>query len=337
MTDHDDELAKMKELLTQIVEVDVSKELIRSAELGTADFKDVLPTLAQTIELFRELDSFNLVALPLDIIRQLSARVGAAVTTFDTLREFSLENPQMMPERENLINRVRTEYTAHFVMLTPHLTYLSVKQSNVTAMDAEVRQTIRQLDSYTAEKRTEQENIRKEMESALATVKSAASEAGVSQQSIVFGEQSISDQSIASRWLKLTIGLGILSFSFVAITMILIPPPTDSTAEVVRGISTRLVALSLLAFALGFAVRQYTASKHNETVNLHRHNALRTFETFVQAADDQETKDAVLLEATRSIFAAQPSGFLRGTKGAESPSTMIEIVRRVHSASSREG
>lgn len=87
--------------------------------------------------------------------------------------------------------------------------------------------------------------------------------------------------------------------------------------------------MTLLAYGLGFSVRQHASSKHNETVNLHRQNALRTFETFVKATEDQETKDAVLLEATRSIFAAQPTGFLRTGRETESPSTIIEVIRRM--------
>ena len=109
--------------------------------------------------------------------------------------------------------------------------------------------------------------------------------------------------------------------------------PVESTGEIVRGIGGRFAVLTLLAFALGFTVRQYTSSKHNETVNTHRQNALLTFETFVSAADDQDTKDAVLLEATRSIFAPQSSGFLRSGREPDSPSTMVEVIRRIGSGS----
>ena len=66
----------------------------------------------------------------------------------------------------------------------------------------------------------------------------------------------------------------------------------ETTVVLVIGeLGGQFAILTLLAFAVGFTVRQYTSSRHNETVNLHRWNALGTFETFVSAANDQETKD----------------------------------------------
>jgi hypothetical protein len=56
---------------------------------------------------------------------------------------------------------------------------------------------------------------------------------------------------------------------------------------------------------------------------------VQTFETIVQASDDNETKGGVLLEATRSIFSAQPTGFLRVDGERESPSTVIEVLRQI--------
>jgi hypothetical protein len=93
----------------------------------------------------------------------------------------------------------------------------------------------------------------------------------------------------------------------------------------------------VLLFGLAFSGRQFVASRHNETVNRHRQNALQTFETFVQGAGDPETKDAVLMEATRSIFASQPTGFLRNEGERDSPSTAIEVVRKITSPNADAG
>ena len=128
----------------------------------------------------------------------------------------------------------------------------------------------------------------------------------------------------------------VLSVAAVVVLLVVWAPSAETTGEIVREIGGRFVVLTLLAFALGFTVRQYTSSKHNQTLNRHRQNALRTFETFVSAADDKETRDAVLLEATRAIFAPQPSGFLRAGHETESPSTIIEVIRRFSSGTANK-
>ena len=188
---------------------------------------------------------------------------------------------------------------------------------------------MRELDEFTADTRAEQDRIREKMDSALLSVRAAAAKAGVGQQSIAFEDQVREDAAIASRWLWTVIGLGAISVVAVWNLLFAWAPPTATTGEIVREIGGRFAVLTLLAFALGFTVRQYMSSKHNETLNRHRQNALRTFETFVSAADDKEIKDAVLLEATRAIFAPQSSGFLRSGREPDSPSTMVEVIRRI--------
>lgn len=55
-----------------------------------------------------------------------------------------------------------------------------------------------------------------------------------------------------------------------------------------------------------------------------RARALKTFEAFAQASADQETKNAVLVQATGAIFTSQPSGFLgKGTESALAPASIV--------------
>ncbi|MFZ1547427.1 MAG: hypothetical protein WAT12_10065, partial [Candidatus Nitrotoga sp.] len=74
--------------------------------------------------------------------------------------------------------------------------------------------------------------------------------------------------------------------------------------------------------------RIYKALKHQSTVNKHRANALKTFQAFVKAASNDNTRDAVLIETTRSIFASSPSGYLDTTDTPSDPSTkVLEIIK----------
>jgi DNA phosphorothioation-dependent restriction protein DptG len=80
---------------------------------------------------------------------------------------------------------------------------------------------------------------------------------------------------------------------------------------------------------MGWSARNYRTNKHNEILNRHRNNALKTFETFVLACRDDATRDAVLLEATKSIFDAQTSGYLTGEPEKVPSGTVIEILKKV--------
>lgn len=336
MSEREQLSAKVRERLETLSLVDASKELIRS-DLGTANFERGVPLLKRTVELFGDLRSLDVDILPLEFLRRIDQRTVIALNWLEQVRGFTLEG-QSNPTgtRDHLLQQLENEYAGHMTEFGPYIGYLLVKQTDFNALDAAARDKMRELNEFTTETRAEQDRIRADMDAALLSVRAAAAQAGVGQQSITFEDQVEKDTATARRWLWTVIGIGCLSVVALGWLLFGWDPSGETTAEIVREIGGRFAVLTLLAFALGFTVRQYTSSKHNEVLNRHRQNALRTFETFVSAADDKETKDAVLLEATRAIFTPQSSGFLRSGREPDSPSTMVEIVRRFGSGPSSQ-
>jgi hypothetical protein len=95
----------------------------------------------------------------------------------------------------------------------------------------------------------------------------------------------------------------------------------------IRFLVTRLVLLSMVYYAAVWSSRMYRAHRHLHVVNKHRQDALGTFQTFADAAGgDEATKNAVLLEATRCIFAPAVTGYLGQEEEAPS-SRVVEIIK----------
>jgi hypothetical protein len=82
-------------------------------------------------------------------------------------------------------------------------------------------------------------------------------------------------------------------------------------ASVLLIIFPRAITITVLLTGLIFSLRNYAAASHNRVVNKHRQTALSTFEVFVLSTADEQTKNAVLLQATQAIFSPQPSGYLK--------------------------
>jgi hypothetical protein len=90
---------------------------------------------------------------------------------------------------------------------------------------------------------------------------------------------------------------------------------------------TKVVILSTIFTAAIACSRIYRAHRHNYVVNQHRRNALRTFQAFANAPEaDAQTKNAILLEATKCIF-SQP-GYISSEQESQ-PSQILEIVRQL--------
>ena len=103
-------------------------------------------------------------------------------------------------------------------------------------------------------------------------------------------------------------------------------------AQIFQVTTTRLVIVGLLFTATVWCGRLYKATKHQQSVNKHRANALKTFRAFVEAASDSNMRDAVLMETTRSIFAITPSGYINeSVKASDSGTRVVEIVKSVAS------
>lgn len=335
-SEHQEALSKLRELLRELTELDPEENLVRGAALGEASFRPGIPTFERTLNLFRELQSSDLSILPTGVIQQISTRAQTALNQFEQVQNFTLAQEQNpVAARDHLITTIENEYDKHFQVLEPHINYLLVKQTDFAAIEEQARATIQQLDAYARKEQEKQQAIRQEMEETLRSVQEAAAEAGVGQQSMVFKNQADELEQATTRWLRWTVVFGVAAFIYSVLFFVFVPfAENGSTADIVRATVQRLVTLSLLVFGLGFSARQYSALRHNEVVTRHRQSALQTFETFVRATEDRETKDAVLLEATRSIFAGQPTGYLRHeSHRRDSPNTVIEVMRRISSSS----
>jgi hypothetical protein len=151
----------------------------------------------------------------------------------------------------------------------------------------------------------------KEVEELRDAAKKATQEIGVSKYERVFGDEANSHATAARWWLAATILLaaGTVSFAWglyqsswhLAATL----TPTQSLHLAIG----KIVILSILISAILWSGRGYRSNRHNAVINKHRQNALRTFDTFVKSATDEQTKSAVLLQTTHCIFSPQNSGY----------------------------
>lgn len=325
--------AHLRNRLEQLSKIDTSKELARP-DLGDANFAQGIPAMNMTLAVFSDLHSMDLDVLPLDFITLANQRADATLNMIQQIRSFSLNQSHPTGTRNRLLEQLESECYEHISKLGPHLNYLLVKKPDFDTLDVYVHDKIQEVDEFTATARMKLERTSEQSEAVLLSVQADAAKAGVARQSTVFENQARKNRITARCWLGAVVTIALLSGITIWSLLYSWAPSAATTGEVVREVGGRFAALTLLAFILGFTIRQYAASKHNETVNVHRQNALQTFELFVSAADDQETKDAVLLEATRAIFAPQSSGFLRNGREPDSPSTMVEVIRRIGSTPS---
>jgi hypothetical protein len=166
-------------------------------------------------------------------------------------------------------------------------------------------------------------HVRDEANKVLASLRETAEKVGASKHAKHFNDlaEKYRSRAIASLWC--TIFVAVLFVGLVVATGYwTISIPKDEYGKLVQVVVGKVLGLGVVYYMLLLAARSYRSNTHLAAVNLHRTVALQTLETFVSAATDEQTKDAVLLETTRCIYSATNTGFI----GAEETSPPIQIV-----------
>jgi predicted XRE-type DNA-binding protein len=153
-------------------------------------------------------------------------------------------------------------------------------------------------------------------------------EAGVSKFASIFKEESETFSKLSTKWMTAAVVVFILMLGCVVSLFLFVNINETSAFDIVQLSITKVVVISGGFYALSVCMKNYRAYKHNEVLNKHRHNALMTFETFTKSTEDLQTKNAVLLEATHSIFGNQSTGY-SSNEGSDSdlPNKVIEIIK----------
>jgi len=312
-----------------------SKDLVRTNELGTAlNFQNGIPVFERTLQLFRDLPESSLDKLPLQTLKQLKQAADNAVQGFNQIKEFNPAQSNPTQARDQLISTVANQYHGQFTLLAPIIAYSVRKGTDFAILEQEARDTVDNMKSRAVEQEKAQKILLKETQSILDKVRQAAAEVGVAQHAIHFKEQADSHRNSSKHWLWAAVVAGLVTVLFALFSTFLYIKLSGAPSNLYESIQmavSRLLVFSVLSAATIWCGKNFSAHRHNQVVNTHRHNALRTFETFVKAATDPETKNAVLLQATQSIFALQRSGYLGKDVEIQGQPQIVEILRQITS------
>jgi hypothetical protein len=310
------------------------ESLVRADVLGKdLSFEAGLPVFRRTLDLFRDLSECNLEPLPFETLSQLHGVANQVLTYFQQIQNFSIQQHPQNPvqARDSLIQQLQDQWHSYYTTVTPHISYAVRRGTDFDTLEREARGTLALQKQLAAEFRTEKDKILAEMQGALERVRQAAAEAGVAQHAIHFKDEAEFHKRQSIYWLGATIAfaLATIVYSLWSLGPQLNDLSATTVPRAIQLIVPRLVVIFVLTFGFVWSARNFAASRHNFVVNRHRQNALSSFETFVKGAGDPQTKDAVLLQATQSIFVPQDSGFVKNENTPHPGSQIVEVVRGI--------
>ena len=251
--------------------------------------------------------------------------------------EISGENPRqtytnLLQDSSNFCGSVK-ESLGHIVA------YLSSRKMEQleTKVDATVDAAVDKLNAETnrgKENNNEVERLRNETQQELNQLKrerqTQQAKESVTDYKEIFEKQAKEYRKGARIWLGAAgVATAVFFAAFVGLTIWLESEGSDLTGTL-QNLFTKGFVLSPIYVWLNRSIKNHAAQKHLEVINTHREKALETFNRFYDAAQNQETQDAVLRSATDAIFDANQTGYL-STKGStpDSRSPVQQVIREI--------
>ena len=331
-------------------------EYLKRSDLSNQklSFESVYPELQDTYEMLRDIltsSRESLIGLPSNDVQHLKNYIIQFYDMTLEIGNFEVESKDITEDHNKVKQKISQFRETVKKSLLQTVTYLSSRrveqlEDNVktalTAAEDRVNTVIseevdklqkigEEIKEQQAEVLQKSEEKLKEIEQTHLEYQNQLTEKPISQYKAIFTDQAQQHRKTASRWLLATSGLSVVFVVLFVWLLSDVVPADDNTPVILSVLVTKGFFLSLVFFLLNRTIKNFTAEKHLQVINTHRQNALETFDTFVAAAEgNRETRDAVLLAATRAIFEANQTGYLSAkTSSSDTANPVQQIIKEV--------
>ena len=306
--------------------------IVSRTEWGSINFEDAREDLNRIFAIINHLNILPLEYLTDAAVKQINQALNQVNDVLKRLDEFSLDQGTPTQIRDVLINDIHGQADNFYTIATPWIPFLAYQKGDVAQNISALTSSVQEANSIVATAKDDIESKYEEIDEIVVKAREASASAGAAVFTEDFNKESTGLKDTAKSWLIVTAVLAIATIGF-AILLWLVSEPTDNPWQAAQKFGARIVVLVVLFTATLWCGRIYKALMHQSVTNRHRALSLQTFQAFSAAASDDGTRNAVLTETTRSIFAATASGYIARENSQDSPLKIIELSRAINSGS----
>ena len=306
-----------------------AKALVSRPEWGTISFKGAEHDLKRIFSLLAYLDVLPLEYLPDQAVDQVRQAVDQVRPHLEQIEKFSIEQSNATQTRDNLVNQVHQAADRVYTTAAAWVPFLAYQKGDVTQNIERLSTSVTKANEMVEKAKADIHKKSEEITDIITKAREASAAAGAAVFTTDFADESKRQERGAHPWLWATGCLAVATLAVAVITWFWTQVGLDD-GQVWQKVSSKLIALSVLMTGTFWCGKMYKAHMHQSVVNRHRALGLRTFQAFSAAASDEQTKNAVLLETTRSIFAPGMTGLVdqRGS-GGDGDARIVEIAKSV--------
>jgi transposase-like protein len=324
----DDNISKFNKLIEECLQT-TTADLIHSSDWGSFNFEDIEAEVNKLFQMLNHFKTLPIELLPKVELNKLVIGLEEPNIILEQIRTFSIEQQNPKGIRYQLASRIKTAIDNFYTIAHLWIPYLAYQKGDVQKNIEELNVSVKNASFILDKTKKDVQTKKEEIDNIVFTAKEAAASVGVNHFSTNFEKEAKIHKTNAAKWLWTT---AILAGSTLLSTIIIyfaFPIVDNATmAQIVQVLSTKIILISILFTATLWAGKMYKATIHQMIMNKHRSNSLKTFQTFTKASNDITTRDAVLMETTKSIFSIIPSGYIDNERsGATNSTNIIEVIK----------
>lgn len=290
---------------------------------GTLEVLVIRPQVEQMKVVFKWITKSRFDALPPFKQREFQQHLDDIIQNLDRLHTFKkLSNQPDDVQQRNFIEFFQTEGmdAGRYNSKINHLWSLIVESVALELANISLSERITEINQILSRAK----DTEKSLDSIHKAVATKEQKETVANHATIFFDQAATHKKNARKWRigvmwLLGADLAAISGSFAASFSV--------TNQIELAIFAALL-ISLISFTIVLSVKNYFSERHNETINQHKANCLKSFETFVTTASDP-VRDAILQYTAQTIFSPFNPGYL-SKDAMQSPLPIIEMLRTVY-------
>ena len=323
-----DALDALTESLKKVVAYQ-GKDLSRRSDWGSINFEEADEDVQSVLSLSATLCEMPLRFLSNNAANEIQQVVKELLPRLDAVDQFSLtQRGDPNQRRVEILSGLHQSCDRFYQDVGKWLPFLAYQQGDVAKNIKQLRAAISDAEQKAKESLLSIEQKKKEVAEIVTRTREASADAGVAVFTEDFQDESENAQKAAVKWLIATVSFAVLTLAVPVAAYFFENYSGIEKSLFFTKLASKVVVISVLLTATLWCGRLYKSMRHLAIVNRHRAIGLRTFRAFSAAASDETTKNAVLMETTRSIFANGATGLIHESS-ADSDSNVIQIAGKV--------
>ena len=299
---------------------------MKRGDWGTITFESVKEHITYAIATTSLLAQMPLESLTDQAASELQAPMPGVAGLFARINEFSVEMVNAPATRDQIVNEVKHAVAQMHATYSRWLPYLAYQRGDINRNIDQMEDAIMRANTHLDDaKKHQEENMtaitetRRQMTEIVDAARGDTASQGVDRYIDTFDVEAEKLANESKRWFKGIIGCSVATVVAIVVLYFWLED-YNTTWEIVRNTFTKASIIAVLLNGIVWCTRMYRVKSHQSSVNRHRALSLKTFQRFVTSTTDPRTRDAVLLAATKSIFAHVSTGLVGERANGEDPS-----------------